>query len=87
MALVRHVHQDPYKALITQMVLELSRRLGIKTIAEGVEHLGELEWLRENQVDFVQGYLVAKPASPPVLRTPAIGSLGDAATVRISRAV
>jgi EAL domain-containing protein (putative c-di-GMP-specific phosphodiesterase class I) len=85
MALVRGVHQDPYKALITEMVIELSRRLNIKTIAEGVETLGELNWLREQGVDFVQGYLIAKPASPPPMKTPAIGP-GDGLSARISRA-
>jgi EAL domain-containing protein (putative c-di-GMP-specific phosphodiesterase class I) len=65
MALVRGVHRDRYKAVITEMVLELARRLGIRTIAEGVEEPGELEWLRAHGVDFVQGYLIAKPASPP----------------------
>ncbi|MNS40792.1 putative membrane protein YjcC [compost metagenome] len=86
MALVRHVHQDAYKAVITQMVIELARRLGLKTIAEGVEHLGELAWLRENGVDFVQGYLIAKPCSPPATSTPAIGDDGRIAAVRISQA-
>jgi EAL domain-containing protein (putative c-di-GMP-specific phosphodiesterase class I) len=86
MALVRHVHQDAYKAVITQMVIELARRLDLKTIAEGVEHLGELAWLRENGVDFVQGYLIAKPCSPPATGTPAIGDDGRIAAVRISQA-
>lgn len=86
MALVRGVHQDAYKAMITEMVIELSKRLNIKTIAEGVETLGELDWLREQGVDFVQGYLIAKPSSPPPMKTPAIGSDSDGLAARISRA-
>lgn len=73
MDLVRHVHRDPYKALITRKILEIAQHLGIKTVAEGVEDVEELEWLREHGADFVQGYLIAKPTTPPVQKTPAIG--------------
>jgi EAL domain-containing protein (putative c-di-GMP-specific phosphodiesterase class I) len=86
MALVRNVHTDAYKAVITQMVLELARRLGLKTIAEGVETLGELDWLRQHGVDYVQGYLIAKPASPPATSTPAIATNGGIAGARVSQA-
>lgn len=72
MDLVRNVHQDPYKGFITKKILEIARHLDIKTVAEGVEYAEELEWLREHGADFVQGYLIAKPTTPPVLQTPAI---------------
>lgn len=73
MELVRNVHQDPYKGLITKKILEIAQHLDIKTVAEGVEYPEELEWLREHGADFVQGYLIAKPTTPPVLQTPSIG--------------
>ncbi len=73
MELVRNVHQDPYKGLITRKILEIAQHLDIKTVAEGVEYAEELAWLREHGADFVQGYLIAKPTTPPVLQTPAIG--------------
>ncbi|MFV0422539.1 EAL domain-containing protein [Oleidesulfovibrio sp.] len=64
--LVQHVDEDPYRAVITQNILEMARRLGVQTIAEGVETAGEWHWLREHEVDFVQGFLFARPTVPPV---------------------
>jgi EAL domain-containing protein (putative c-di-GMP-specific phosphodiesterase class I) len=71
MELIRGIHEDPYKASITQKLLELARELGIQTVAEGIESQGELRWVREHGVDFVQGYLIARPQSPPVSVLPA----------------
>ena len=65
MKLVRDVHLDPYKAGITSQLLEMARKLGIATVAEGIESAGELDWFRDHGVDFVQGFYIARPASPP----------------------
>ena len=72
MELVRDVHKDEYKAIIAQKILELTQHLGITTVAEGVETREELAWVREHGADFVQGYLIAKPAATPVTNTPSI---------------
>jgi EAL domain-containing protein (putative c-di-GMP-specific phosphodiesterase class I) len=71
MELIRGIHEDPYKASITQKLLELAQKLGILTVAEGIETQEELRWVRAHGVDFVQGYLIARPSSPPVRDTPA----------------
>jgi EAL domain-containing protein (putative c-di-GMP-specific phosphodiesterase class I) len=63
--LVSGLHQDNYKAMIAKKLLETAQELGVHTIAEGVEEEGEFEWLCENGADFVQGYFIARPASPP----------------------
>ncbi|AEI65863.1 EAL domain-containing protein [Corallococcus macrosporus] len=70
MELVRDVHLDPYKGSIVEKLLEIARTLGIRTVAEGIETHEELHWVRAHGVDFVQGYLIAKPQSPPVGLTP-----------------
>lgn len=70
MELVRNVHQDPYKAVITEKILDIAGSLNIKTIAEGVEHQEELYWLRDRGTTFVQGYLIARPSAQPVVNTP-----------------
>jgi EAL domain-containing protein (putative c-di-GMP-specific phosphodiesterase class I) len=75
MQLIRNVHQDYYKALITEKMLEIAGGLEIKTVAEGVETVEELEWVRERGASFVQGYLIAKPASPPIKVTRNIGGV------------
>jgi EAL domain-containing protein (putative c-di-GMP-specific phosphodiesterase class I) len=72
MELVRHIHEDPYKASITQKLLEIAQKLGIRTVAEGIETPEELRWVRAHGVDYVQGYLVSRPQSPPVRATPAL---------------
>lgn len=66
MGLIRDVDSDPYKSVITGNIIEMSRRLGIKTIAEGVETVKEWQWLRNKGIDYVQGFLFAKPAAPPM---------------------
>lgn len=70
MNLIRNVHQDSYKALITEKLLEIANHLNIKTVAEGIECVEELEWVRERGATFVQGYLVSKPVAPPATTTP-----------------
>lgn len=67
MWLVRDVHLDPYKAGITSQLLEMARKLGIATVAEGIETPGEFGWFRDHGADFVQGYYIARPSNPPPL--------------------
>lgn len=63
--LIRGVHADPYKALIARKILETARELGLQTIAEGIETSEELSWVQAHGADFVQGYLLGRPASVP----------------------
>ena len=65
MRLVRDVDRDPYKAEITRKLLEMARGLGVATIVEGIETRGEWDWAREHGADYAQGYLFARPGSPP----------------------
>lgn len=46
---------------ILDTILSLSKRLGLTTIAEGVSTIHQADWLTENQVPYVQGYLYARP--------------------------
>lgn len=73
MELVRDVHRDPYKAMIVRKLIELADELSITTIAEGIESLDELTWLRTNGARYVQGYAIARPAPVPLAITPALG--------------
>ncbi|MEH2235817.1 EAL domain-containing protein [Nostoc sp.] len=68
--LIRDVHQDLYKASITEKLLEITQKLNIQTVAEGIECIEELNWLRERGATFAQGYLIAKPSAVPVTTTP-----------------
>jgi len=54
------------KALIRTLV-ELGRSLGFKTLAEGVETTEQIDELRNEHVDRVQGFLMARPLDPAVI--------------------
>ncbi|MBD2312006.1 EAL domain-containing protein [Desertifilum sp. FACHB-1129] len=66
MHLIRNVHLDPYKALVTEKLLEIAQVLNIRTIAEGIECQEELEWVRDRNATYIQGFLIAKPTTPPL---------------------
>ncbi|MEA5599720.1 EAL domain-containing protein [Nostoc sp. UHCC 0252] len=70
MELIRDVHQDLYKASITEKLLEITQKLNIQTVAEGIESIEELNWLRERGATLAQGYLIAQPSAVPVTTTP-----------------
>lgn len=65
MEIISGVDRDPYKALIAARLLETAQKMGIQTVAEGVETAAEFAWAQEHGADFVQGFYVAQPASPP----------------------
>lgn len=72
---VSGVHADQRNATICRALIALARGLGLGTIAEGVEHADELEWLTHNGCDQAQGYHLGRPA--PLERL--LGSTRDAA--------
>jgi EAL domain-containing protein (putative c-di-GMP-specific phosphodiesterase class I) len=65
MQLVRGINRDSYKSGIVRKLLEMSRDLGISTVAEGIETPEEWECLRNFGADYVQGFFFGRPASPP----------------------
>jgi len=48
---------------IVRSIIDLAHSLGLEVVAEGVENAMITERLRSMQVDFVQGYVIAKPAT------------------------
>lgn len=64
--LIRDVDRDPYKALVAQKILEIAQRLGIETIAEGVEREEEFAWVKSSGATYAQGYLFGRPSPEPV---------------------
>lgn len=65
MDLIRNVDTDPYKGVITENLLNMAKGLGVQTIAEGVETVGEWRWLARRNADYLQGFLFARPGAPP----------------------
>ena len=46
---------------IVENIIELSHKLGIKVVAEGVEELEQVDYLKSIYCDIVQGYYYSKP--------------------------
>ena len=55
---------DRSNVAITRAVIQLAHSLGISVLAEGVETNGQLDFLRTEGCDLIQGYLLGRPASP-----------------------
>jgi PAS domain S-box-containing protein len=49
------------KQAITSEIISMIHKLGHCTIAEGVEHKSQLQYLKEHDCDWIQGYLISKP--------------------------
>ena len=48
-------------SIITESIITLAQRLGYETVAEGVETKEQFNYLRSNNCDIIQGYLLGKP--------------------------
>lgn len=68
MALVRGIESDPVRQEIVAAIAEMTRGLGVRPIAEGVETAGELRALRDLGIRLVQGFLIARPAFETLAR-------------------
>lgn len=58
---VRDITTDPADAAICSAIVAMAHRIGMKVIAEGVETVEQMEFLRKEQCDQLQGYLIGAP--------------------------
>lgn len=58
---IRDMELYPEDAAIIIAIIGMAKGLSFKTIAEGVETTQQLEFLRQNHCDQIQGYLFSKP--------------------------
>lgn len=80
---VRDITSNPANAAIAQATIAMSHKLGKRVLAEGVETEEQMQYLRRNECDEMQGYFFSKP-----LPAEAIASLlRSGATMRTSAAV
>ena len=60
-AFTASIGTDAINATVTDTIITLAQRLNLKLIAEGVETREQVDYLRERQVDALQGYYFARP--------------------------
>ncbi len=58
------VNMHPANLAIVEAIVELARNLGMKSVAEWTEDLATVEALTEVGVDYVQGFVIARPQLP-----------------------
>ena len=60
-AFIRGLGDGTEDAAITQAIIAMAHSLGLKVVAEGVENQVQLDFLKANGCDEVQGYLISRP--------------------------
>ena len=69
---------------IIAVVIELAKRLGMKTVAEGVETEAQRRFLAEEGCDMIQGFLFSRPVPPDEFEHRAFGRSCDDARSELS---
>ncbi|UGQ45789.1 EAL domain-containing protein [Massilia endophytica] len=62
-AFVRDIITNPNDAAISLAIISMAHSLKLRVIAEGVETRPQLEYLRRNRCDEIQGYYFSRPLS------------------------
>ena len=55
------VAENPASATLAEAIIAMAHTLGKQVVAEGVETIEQLDFLRERGCDAVQGYYLARP--------------------------
>ncbi len=55
------VTTNPHDATIADTIISIAARFGFDALAEGVEQLGEIDWLRRRSCRYMQGYAICHP--------------------------
>jgi len=63
-AIVESAARHPSRLSIVQAISDLSRNLGMRSIAEWVEDAATLRAMAEVGIDYIQGFGIAKPMAP-----------------------
>jgi EAL domain-containing protein (putative c-di-GMP-specific phosphodiesterase class I) len=64
MSCVRDVASDPNARAIATAMISMARGLGLRVVAEGVDHEAQLRFLRAKGCDEMQGFLVSGAIGP-----------------------
>jgi diguanylate cyclase (GGDEF)-like protein len=86
-AYVKDLLAHPANQAIVQAIVDLTRNLGMKCVAEWPEDIPTLEALAEMGVDYAQGYVISRPLMPEriLLGSSSADFIEDPATARFVR--
>ncbi len=59
--LIHNITSDSYDTLLIKTIIALAHKLDIKVVGGGVETKEQLDFLHNNQCDFIQGSYITKP--------------------------
>lgn len=66
-AFIDNLPSNQDDAAITRAIIDIARHLQLQTVAEGIEHQAQWDFLRQVGCDAGQGYLYARPLTPAQL--------------------
>ncbi len=58
---IKNILEDPQGSVIVESIIELTQKLNLEIVAEGIETKEQLELLKRNNCHYGQGYLFSKP--------------------------
>jgi len=61
---VRTMESDSRRAALVELIQSLAAKMGLKVVAEGIETRGQLEMIKQLDIEYGQGYLFGRPMSP-----------------------
>ncbi|WP_052635873.1 EAL and GGDEF domain-containing protein [Peptoclostridium litorale] len=60
---ISDINIDPNNTAIVSTIIAIAKILNMKVVAEGVETLEQVEFLREKECDLIQGYYYSRPVT------------------------
>ncbi|AIY06246.1 diguanylate cyclase [Planococcus sp. PAMC 21323] len=64
----RNINKDPKDAALVDTIIQMARNLGLNVIAEGVETIEQLTYLKAKRCHQAQGYYFQKPLLPEKIK-------------------
>lgn len=58
---IRDIDRKNVNAVITENIIRMAHQLGLKVVAEGVETEAELQYLKQYQCNYIQGFYYSRP--------------------------